>query len=264
MIDYIKISPNSTNPRKSKIKKITIHHVAGIATVEQIGEIFAKPSRKASSNYGIDSNGRIGKYVEEENRAWTSGNAENDNQAITIEVSNDSYAPNWTVSDKAMQSLITLCVDICKRNGIKALNFTGDKSGNLTMHKYFQATACPGPYLESKFPYIAEEVNKILGVSLEPSSPANYDILTVDGYWGDKTTLRLQQYFGTIQDGIISKPSLVIKEIQKVVGAKVDGYLGNETITKMQIHFGTTVDGVISKPSQMVKAMQTALNNNTF
>jgi hypothetical protein len=30
------------------------------------------------------------------------------------------------------------------------------------MHKYFQATACPGPYLEGKFGYIASEVNKIL------------------------------------------------------------------------------------------------------
>ena len=42
------------------------------------------------------------------------------------------------------------------------LNFTGDKKGNLTMHKWFAATACPGEYLESKFPYIAEEVNKRL------------------------------------------------------------------------------------------------------
>ena len=30
------------------------------------------------------------------------------------------------------------------------------------MHKYFAATGCPGPYLESKFPYIAKEVNKRL------------------------------------------------------------------------------------------------------
>lgn len=30
------------------------------------------------------------------------------------------------------------------------------------MHKYFSATACPGPYLESKFDYIAEQVNKAL------------------------------------------------------------------------------------------------------
>ena len=33
------------------------------------------------------------------------------------------------------------------------------------MHKWFANTACPGPYLESKFPYIAEQVNKRLGSS---------------------------------------------------------------------------------------------------
>jgi nucleoid-associated protein YgaU len=62
-------------------------------------------------------------------------------------------------------------VDICQRNGIEKLNYTGDKSGNLTMHKWFAATGCPGPYLESKFPYIAEEVNKRLG-NVEPTKPS--------------------------------------------------------------------------------------------
>ena len=56
-----------------------------------------------------------------------------------------------------------MCVDICQRHGIKQLNFTGDASGNLTMHKYFTSTNCPGPYLESKFPWLAEQVNKRLG-----------------------------------------------------------------------------------------------------
>ena len=67
-----------------------------------------------------------------------------------------------------MASLIDLCVDICKRNGIQRLNFTGDKTGNLTMHCYFKSTLCPGPYLKSKFPYIASEVNKRLGAETTP------------------------------------------------------------------------------------------------
>jgi N-acetyl-anhydromuramyl-L-alanine amidase AmpD len=162
LVDYTKISPNSSNPRKSPISKITIHHVAGNVTVERLGETFARESRRASSNYGIGTDGRVGMYVEEANRSWCSSNAENDNMAITIEVANDGGSPDWHVSDKALAKLIDLCVDICQRNGIKKLNFTGDKNGNLTMHKYFVATACPGKYLESKFPYIAEEVNKRL------------------------------------------------------------------------------------------------------
>lgn len=162
LVDYIKISPNSTNPRKDKIRKITIHHAAGVASVETLGNIFAPKPRQASANYGIGSDGRIGMYVEEKNRAWTSGNKENDHQAITIEVSNSKSGNPWPVSDNVLNKLIDLCVDICKRNNIDELIYTGDKNGNLTRHNMFQATTCPGPYLQSKFPYIAEEVNKRL------------------------------------------------------------------------------------------------------
>lgn len=168
LISYTKISPNRTSPRKKPIRKITIHHMAGNLSVEQCGAVFAPTSRKASSNYGIGTDGRIGMYVEEKDRAWTSSSPDNDNQAVTIEVANNTLGPNWTVSDEAMASLIDLCVDICKRNGIQRLNFTGDKTGNLTMHCYFKSTLCPGPYLKSKFPYIASEVNKRLGAEAAP------------------------------------------------------------------------------------------------
>lgn len=162
LVSYTKISPFSTNPRKAKIDTITIHHMAGNGSVEACGAIFQRPGRDASSNYGVGSDGRIALYVDEANRAWTSGNAANDNRAVTIEVANDGGAPDWHVSDKALEATIELCVDICQRNGIASLNYTGDKSGNLTMHKWFQATSCPGPYLERKFPYIAGEVNRRL------------------------------------------------------------------------------------------------------
>lgn len=162
LVSYTKLSPNCNKPRKSKIDKITIHHFAGCGTIEACGELFADPKRKASSNYAVGTDGRVAMYVEEKNRAWTSSNAANDHRAVTIEVANDSGAPDWHVSAKALEATIALCVDICQRNGIAALNFTGDKTGNLTMHKYFAATNCPGPYLESKFPYIAAEVNRRL------------------------------------------------------------------------------------------------------
>ena len=97
--------------------------------------------------------------MEEANRSWCSSNTANDNRAVTIEVANDEIGGNWHVSDTALAKLIDLCVDICQRNSIDRINYSGDKSGNLTMHKWFAATACPGSYLESKFPYIAEQIN---------------------------------------------------------------------------------------------------------
>ena len=180
LVDYTKISPNSNNPRNHKIDKITIHHMAGNLSIESCGAGFADPKRQASSNYAVGTDGRIGMYVEEANRSWCSSNRENDHRAVTIEVANDGGAPNWHVSDKALASTIALCADICKRNGIEKLNFTGDASGNLTLHKYFAATLCPGPYLESKMPYIVEQVNKKLGTGkteqAEPDTKTLYRV----------------------------------------------------------------------------------------
>lgn len=163
LVEYTKISPRRNSPRVYPITKITIHHMAGNLSIEKCGELFQ--TRQASSNYGIGSDGRVGMYVEEKDRSWCSSSYDNDHRAVTIEVANDGGEPNWHVSDKALAKCIDLCVDICQRNGIARLNFTGDASGNLTQHNYFTATACPGPYLKSKFNYIADEVNRRLSGS---------------------------------------------------------------------------------------------------
>ena len=205
LVDYTKISPNSSNPRNKPISKITIHHMAGKLTVERCGESFASKKRQASSNYGVDSDGKVGLYVEEKNRAWTSSSRANDNMAVTIEVANDVVGGNWHVSDRALAKTIELCVDICKRNGIEKLIFTGDASGNLTMHKYFAPTGCPGEYLESKFPYIADEVNKRLaakGVEREVENSADIvaaladrGIMTNPELWNVKTSTDINSYW---------------------------------------------------------------------
>ena len=166
LVNYTKLSPNY-DVRDRKISKITIHHMAGNLTVETCGNIFASSAREASANYGIGSDGRVGLYVEEKNRSWASANRENDMMAVTIEVANDGGAPDWHVSDVAIAKLIDLCVDTCKRNGSEKLNYTGDTRGNVTRHNMFVPTSCPGPYLQSKFPYIVSEVNKILCASEE-------------------------------------------------------------------------------------------------
>ena len=162
LVNYTRISPNKTSPRNHKIDRITIHHMAGNLSVETCGSVFAPSSRQASSNYGIDSDGRVGMYVEEKDRSWCSSNKANDHRAVTIEVADDVIGNGWHSSDKAMNKLIELCADICKRNGIARLNYTGDTNGNLTMHKWFAATDCPGAFLEGKFSWIAEQVNKKL------------------------------------------------------------------------------------------------------
>lgn len=161
LVNYVAISPNRTIPRNGIISKIVIHHMAGNLSVETCGNVFAPASRKASSHYGIGSDGRIGMYCEEKDRAWTTGN-QIDHQAVTIEVADDVIGNGWHSSDAAMKSLVLLCADICRRNGIINPTYTGDGNGTFLMHKWYQATDCPGAYLESQFPWIAQEVNRIL------------------------------------------------------------------------------------------------------
>lgn len=160
LTDYVYLSPNGTFPRTKEIKKITIHHMADNLSLEEVGDLFSRRDRKTSSNYAIDIYGNVGLYVEETNQAWTSSSENNDSQAITIEIANDKIGGDWHISDDSYETLINLCVDICKRNKIKSLNFTGDETGNLTLHKMFNSTTqCPDPYLESKIEELVTEIN---------------------------------------------------------------------------------------------------------
>lgn len=170
LVSYTRISPNRTSPRRGKISKIVIHHMAGNLSVETCGNVFAPSSRQASSHYGIGSDGRIGMYCEEKDRAWTTGN-QIDHQAVTIEVADDVMGGNWHSSDAALKSLVLLCADICRRNGIANPTYTGDGNGTFLMHKWYQNTDCPGAFLESKFPWIAQEVRKQLNGENEKPKP---------------------------------------------------------------------------------------------
>lgn len=153
-----------------KIEAITIHHMAGILSAEQCGNIFQQIGRGGSSHYGIGNDGRIGLYVDEENTAWTNSNWDSNCKSVTIEVSNNVYGGNWSVSDNALNSLIKLVADIAKRNNLGTLV----KGVNVTWHRMFTATTCPGEYLLSKMDYIISEANKINSTS--PVEPTTQDI----------------------------------------------------------------------------------------
>ena len=294
LVSYVRISPNRTSPRYRSIKNIIVHHMAGNLSVETCGNVFAPSSRQASSNYGIGSDGRIACYVQEEDRAWTTGNGI-DHDSITIEVADDVIGGSWHSSAAAMQSLVKLCADICRRYGFH-LNYTGGKSGNLLMHKWYQATDCPGAYLGSQFPWIAQETNKLVddpnysvpapvgGITITtPTAPGT---LSVDGSCGPDTVKKWQSVMGTYVDGVVSgqlipdcvtywRPNLydgcvtyggygsqLIRAVQARLGLTQDGLLGPATIKAIQKHYGLAQDASFGPAT--VRALQTALNKGTF
>lgn len=190
LVNYTRISPNRSVNRNHKIDTVSIHCVVGQCSVETLGSIFASTSKEASSNYGIGYDGRIGMYVEEKDRSWCTSSASNDNRAITIEVASDTYHP-YRVNDAAYKSLIKLLVDICKRNGIKKLVWSTNKSErmnhlngcNMTVHRDYANKSCPGDYLYNLHGQIAKEVNAQLGSGT--SSTTKKTLYRVRKTWKD-------------------------------------------------------------------------------
>lgn len=239
LVSYTKWSPHKRSRGGNQISKITIHHCATVnASLQAIGNAFSGKT-VASSHYCIDSNGNVAQYVDESCRAITSSSTANDNVAVTIEVMNSTGAPKWEVSDKAYAKLIELCVDICKRNNIKQLNYTGDKNGNLTHHDMFANTTCPGPYLKPKFPAIASAVNARL--SPQPATPATPSMRTLRRGDEGVEVVDLQEDLMELGYNLgVSEPT---------------GYFGSQTekaVKDIQAKYKLTVDGIYGPKTDAV------------
>lgn len=168
LVNYTKLSSCHSGARTHSIDRITPHCVVGQASVEGLGATFSDKSRQVSCNYGIGVDGRVGMYVEEKNRSWCSSSNANDQRAVTIECASDATAP-YAFKDVVYQKLITLCVDICKRNGKTKLIWFGDKNKTLnyspksnemilTVHRWFANKSCPGDWMYARMGDLASKV----------------------------------------------------------------------------------------------------------
>ena len=199
LVAYTKLSPNHSGQRTHSIDRITPHCVVGQCSVETLGSIFAPTSRQASSNYGIGADGRVGMYVEEKNRSWCFSSNANDQRAVTIECASDTTEP-YAFRDVVYQTLIKLCVDICKRNGKKKLLWLGDKDTTLaytpkademvlTVHRWFANKSCPGDWLYSRLGDLAAKITAALGsapTEADPApEPAKAELYRVRKTWSD-------------------------------------------------------------------------------
>ena len=246
LVSYTKLSQNHSGQRTHSIDRITPHCVVGQATAERIAEIFEPTSRQASCNYGIGRDGRIALIVEEKNRSWCSSSKENDQRAITIEVASDSTHP-YAFRDEAYAALITLCIDICKRNGKKKLLWLTDKAKTLdynpaademilSVHRWFANKSCPGDWMYARMGELAAKVTAALGGDDSTIQPVVKKGLTK----GDKgeavktmQTMLIACGFScgsTGADGDFGKNTLAgLIAFQTASGLTADGVYGDET-----------------------------------
>lgn len=166
LVSYTKLSPHNSGKRKYPISRITPHCVVGQLDVVNLGEMFTNCA--CSANYGIGKDGRVALYVDESQRAWTSSNYDNDQRAVTIECASDKTHP-YAMTDTVYQSLVALCVDICRRNGKNKLMWIPDKDTAvhykpaenemlITVHRWFANKSCPGNWLYNRLGELAATV----------------------------------------------------------------------------------------------------------
>ena len=253
------------DPRRNKIDTITIHCYVGQVTAKQGCDYFYNTDREVSSNYVVGRDGSIGLSVAENHRAWTSYSPPNDHRAITIEVASDAKPP-YAVTDKAYSALIALVTDVCKRNGIKKLVWSNNKTDrinhqngcNMTVHRDFLSTVCPGEYLYSHMSDIAAQVNKRLSTGI--TTPATKPTTTIkidapseiggndmtrgyfrvgdrnEGVYAYKQQLMLLKKKDIISQGVDNNEIFgagtrtATKQVQKAAKIEVDGLAGPQTI----------------------------------
>lgn len=172
LICYTKLSPNHSGKRTRSIDRITPHCIVGQLSCQDICGCFTDKSVKASCNYGIGKDGKRSLCVDEGNRSWCTSSNANDQRAVTIECASDKTDP-YAMTDAVYNSLIELCVDICRRNGKKKLIWFGNKNKTLnydpaademiiTVHRWFANKACPGDWLYNRLGNLASRVTSIL------------------------------------------------------------------------------------------------------
>lgn len=195
LVSYTNLSPNKNSPRNHAIERITPHCVVGQLSAESICGCFNSKSREASCNYAIGCDGKIALCVDENDRSWCSSSPNNDNRAVTIECASDKSDP-YAMNDEVYDSLVNLCVDICRRNGKTTLLWFDDKQKTfeyvpksnemvLSVHRWFANKSCPGDWLYSRLGNLASMVTERLGGTNENISSPQEKIYRVRKSWND-------------------------------------------------------------------------------
>lgn len=163
-------------------------------------------------------------------------------------------------SDAAKASVVALHAEASRLAGHQLVK---------SYHGADYATACPGKGLvtwvkagmplEGKAPAITRPVKVVVNKVV---NAVTRKALTVDGAFGPSTVRQWQKVMGTYQDGKISRPSSLIRAVQRRLGVKADGLLGPQTWKAIQRRVGVTADGVAGPLT--IKALQRRLNTGKF
>lgn len=269
------------NPNKT----CTIHETANKSTgadAASHGDLQARgnPGRDASWHETVDDEQAVVSFKDTA-QCWHAGKQHGNKTSYSIEICVNRDGDY----DKAFDNAAQRAADWMERHGHKKA------SKVLVQDHYWTSKNCPARMRRNKrwneFVKLVQSKfdGKDTSGTSSSSSSGPTSGLTVDGYWGTETTKRLQQVLGTVVDGEVwsqniqwkadnpsltsgwkwvaaadSKPSPVIKALQKQVKTTQDGRIGPNTIKRLQAYLGTVADGKLWEKSPAIKELQKRLN----
>ncbi len=129
---------------------IVLHHTANGGGTSALNYVANANSRNSHPNYLVQSDGKGWGIVNPNKRPWSTA-GQPDEQAIAFEVDNSAGAPDWTISDAALEEVAQITLHHNRESpryghGI-ARNIKGviQHEFFVAWHSQYAATACPGP-----------------------------------------------------------------------------------------------------------------------
>jgi len=123
---------------------VTIHHNGGRLSHEGVLEVWKV--RPASAHFDIDALGDCAQYVRAVEYAWSCGSTEGNQKSISIEMANQTLAPDWLVPQITWTRAARLAGWLFAR--VIGARPTRD---TLVVHKRWSSTACAGPHIDRQY-----------------------------------------------------------------------------------------------------------------
>lgn len=229
----------------NSIDKIIVHHNAGDLTLAGIVDVFN--ARGVSAHYQVDSQGRVGQYVELTDTAWHAGNWVANTQSIGIEHA-DATSDPWALSEECVDAGAHLVAALCRKYRLGRPQW----EVNVWPHYDFSSTECPASiagtqrdeymsraqaYYDGTAPSEPEETDRF-GWTDAQRYYCFYIISTVETGcdWGatnqnDAITVGIAQWYGTRAAALIRRMKSELPDSYALLSDRIKTAIDNHTDT---------------------------------
>lgn len=167
----------NSRPSGAAIRYYFVHYIA-VGTYEGTISWFKNCSAQASAHYVVrNSDGLVTQMVDEEDRAWSQGVTEYNDQGIGVE--HEVLATNLAMweSQPMLASAGRLAADVCNRNNIPKQRRANNGESGIYGHSDVRATDCPNMTPQRWTSFLANVQNTTPSVG----TPALYSIMATPG-----------------------------------------------------------------------------------